>query len=90
MIGKDLRMKDMDKVGQNNFRFDRHLLIERHNFHVAIDYPMIFPCVKVSIAVVLIFQHLIAEISVETVDDSPIIGICRAGIDCFIIKRYSS
>ena len=46
MIGKDLRMKDMDKVGQNNFRFDRHLLIERHNFHVAIDYPMIFPCVK--------------------------------------------
>ena len=67
MIGKDIRMEDMDKVCKDNLRFYRHLLIERHFFHIAIDYTTVFPCIKIGIAVILIFQHLVAEITVETI-----------------------
>ena len=90
MIRQNIRMEYVDKIGENHLRFNRHSLVEWHLLHIAVDNTMLFPCIKIGISLVLLFKDIIAVFSFKAVDYSPVIGMCRIGIDCLIIKSHSA
>ena len=84
VVRQYFRMEYMDKIRQNNFRFYRHALIERHIFHITIYDTMIFPRIEISITVVLFFQYVVTVVAVKTIYNPPVISMRGICIDCLI------
>ena len=90
VTGQKLRMKDLNQICQNNFRFCRHTLIKRFFTHVTINHPFLFVCFKINITGIFLFQRVIRKFSLIAIHNTPIIGTCRLAVNCFKIEGDSS
>ena len=86
VAGQKLRMKDLNQICQNNFRFCRHTLIKRFFTHVTINHPFLFVCFKINITGIFFFQRVIRKFSLIAIHNTPIIGTGRLAVDCFKIE----
>ena len=90
MIRQQVRVEDMQQVGQHDFRLGRHAFVERRIFHVAIDDPFLLESTEIGITRILLLQRLIAELARIAVHDAPEIGFVTLVVDAFEIERHAS
>ena len=83
MIRQQVRVEDMQQVGQHDFRLGRHAFVERRIFHVAIDDPFLLESTEIGITRILLLQRLIAELARIAVHDTPEIGFVTLVVDSF-------
>ena len=59
-------VKHVDKVGKNDLRLNRHTLVKRDLFHIAVYHTMVLPRIKIGISFVLSLERIITEFTIKT------------------------
>ena len=87
VIRQEFGVEHLDEITQYKFRLHGHALVERSLAHVAIDDSMLFPCLEIGVASIVIGQNLIRVVTLVTVYYAPVVGIGGLAVNHLIIQK---